>query len=134
MTTMGNFTPEPGMTHGTATLVRRMDPAKWRGDTRLYRLDPPLFGDVHNAVVTVMEESPISEVKAFIGAMLGVDVSKDGGPETMLIPTDEDGDDYSAEAVALNQEHATQLLTLVTTKTTDHDKYLAGVGYQVTEP
>jgi hypothetical protein len=128
---MGDFTPQPGIVHGTAKFVRKMDES-WKGDARLYKLDPPLFGNVSTAIVSAVEDTgPGDPILAMIGQLLGADTAAGGGAETMLIPTDEDGDDYSEEGAALNREHAERLIGMVTTSTTDHAEYLAKVGYEV---
>lgn len=117
-------------TTGKATLVRTMDPTTWKGDSRLYKLDPPLFGNVEHAVVSSLEDAPpMDPILALLGSMAGLKVPT-GGPETMLIPTDAEGDDRSEEGLALNDEHSHELLDLVS-NTTDHVQFLADLDYEV---
>ncbi len=62
---------------GMATLVRRLE---WRGDARLYRLDPPMTVEDHEGVLESCEHVVVS----------AVDVPW-SGPETYIFGADADG-------------------------------------------
>lgn len=111
---------------GTAKFVRRAD-STWVGDARLYKLDPPLFGNVVNAVVSAVEVEPDPMLGA-IAQILGVDsASINGGTETLLVPVDDAGEDDKA----LNDEHAQDLIRLVSSSAPSHEEFLAKIGYEV---
>jgi len=93
---------------GTATLIRKNLP-EFKGDARLYKLDPPMLGDDR---YTIEEEYEYVIVSAVLN--LGFP------PETYIFPADSDGGILDWGELDGSFKGAL-----------DHERALNGAGYQI---